>query len=77
MVTFGGQLRGAGIAFDNLRDVENTDDISFGQPLYNDATGTWGIGGSVTIGTIPRVRRVGALASIGADRPLRGRRRMR
>jgi hypothetical protein len=77
-VTFGGPLRVAGIAFDNPRDFENTDDISFGHPLDNDATGTWGIGGSVTTGTIPRALDASApLASIGADRALRGRRRMR
>src|SRR5262249_15642391 len=41
--------------------------ISSGQPLYNDWTGTWGIGGSVVYALTPALSFGGGVAYVGLD----------
>jgi hypothetical protein len=62
----GASWLGAPFVAEALIHGRTTGNISFGQPLYNDATGTWGIGGSATYALLPSLSVGGGVAYVEA-----------
>jgi hypothetical protein len=61
----GASWLGAPFVGEALNHSRTTGNISSGQPLYNDWTGTWGVGGSVVYALTPAVSFGGGVAFVG------------
>jgi hypothetical protein len=60
----GASWLGAPFIGEALGHSRTTGNISYGQPLYNDWTGTWGLGGSVTYALLPSLSVGGGVAYV-------------
>jgi hypothetical protein len=58
---------GAPFVGEALIHGRTTGNTSFGQPLYNDVTGTWGIGASATYAVVPALSVGGGIAYVEAS----------
>jgi hypothetical protein len=63
----GASWLGAPFIGEALNHARTTGNISYGQPLYNDWTGTWGLGGSVTYAILPNLSVGGGVAYVATS----------